>query len=62
VFSGWPITVLGAELWTCYGAMEEGETTISSNGVKFTFSESKRAGKKLLTKPLNLLKIKIVVV
>ena len=54
--------MLGAELWTCYGAMEEGETTISSNGVKFTFSESKKAGRKLLTKPLDLLEIKIVFV
>jgi hypothetical protein len=54
--------VLGAELWTCYGAMEEGETTISSDGVKFTFSESKKAGRKLLTKPLDLLEIKIVFV
>ncbi len=54
--------MLGAELWTCYGAMEEGETTISSDGVKFTFSESKKAGRKLLTKPLDLLEIKIVFV
>ena len=54
--------MLGAELWTCYGAMEEGETTISSNGVKFTFSESERAGRKLLTKLLDLLEIKIVFV
>jgi hypothetical protein len=42
--------------------MEEGETTISSDGVKFTFSESKRAGRKLLLKPLDLLENRIVVV
>ena len=37
-FSGWPVTVTGAEVWTCSGS--GGEDRVTSHGVTFSFSES----------------------
>jgi hypothetical protein len=37
-FSGWPITVIGAEVWTCYG--KGGGPEVITNGVRFTFGQS----------------------
>ena len=37
-FSGWPVTVTGAEVWTCCGS--GGEDRVTSHGVTFFFSES----------------------
>ena len=36
-YSGWPITVLGAELWTCYGTTKS--LLSVSNEITFTFSD-----------------------
>ena len=43
-YSGYPITKLGAELWTCYGKGGLEEIT-ADNGTKFRFSPSRRAGR-----------------
>ena len=37
-FSGWPVTVTGAEVWTCSGS--GGEDRVTSHDVTFFFSES----------------------
>ena len=37
-FSGWPVTVTGAEVWTCCGI--GGEDRVTSHKVTFFFSES----------------------
>jgi hypothetical protein len=42
--SGWPVTLLGSELWTCYGVMKD-SPIVSVDGVQFTFSESSKPGK-----------------
>lgn len=42
-FSGYPITNLGAELWTCYGIGGQAEQT--SSRVKFFFSPGNRGGR-----------------
>ena len=36
-YSGWPITTLGAELWTCHGSTKS--PTSVSNDIAFNFSE-----------------------
>ena len=36
-YSGWPITVLGSELWTCYGTTKSPSSV--SNEITFTFSD-----------------------
>ena len=37
-YSGWPITTLGAELWTCYGSTNS--PLLVSNDITFSFSEA----------------------
>ncbi len=44
-FTGAPFTVLGAELWTCYGSTPEGRTTFRSHGVEFRFAKSALKGR-----------------
>ena len=36
-YSGWPITTLGADLWTCYGSTKS--PIVKSNQIIFNFSE-----------------------
>ncbi len=45
-YSGWPITQLGAELWTCYGVASA--SVMASGGVTFTFADSSRGGRSCL--------------
>jgi hypothetical protein len=42
-YSGFPITKLGAELWTCYG--DGGRDREEVAGVKFSFGASSRGGR-----------------
>ena len=40
-FSGWPVTVIGADLWTCSGKAPDGKLSVEADGVLFTFAESR---------------------
>ena len=42
-FSGWPVTVTGAELWTCCGSGGEDRVT-TPGGTAFFFSQSTLTG------------------
>lgn len=44
-YSGWPITRLGAELWTCYGRRAYEGSTCEASKVKFEFAESSQGGR-----------------
>lgn len=48
-YSGWPVTRLGAELWTCYGE-NGGATQVETgrHGATFCFAESARGGRSCL--------------
>ena len=41
-YSGWPITRLGAELWTCYGRKAHEGSHCEASKVNFEFGESSR--------------------
>lgn len=45
---GWPVTLLGAELWTCYGVAKEESGNVFTHEITFTFCESIRNGKVMM--------------